>query len=296
MAMASVSGERQRPAPAPSAAKYWSSTTASELDRQERREATTHSVSRALQMLQTGTVLTDAIVTEAVKALADAAQSGAFDGAAGKLLGSQNCIQVLVAVLGAGLAQDKTASKAQEYAASALAAVAFRGGDAQLACFAEGAIPVLVGLLRGGDDSSGAASAARAICAICSGLPEAQEELMKRGGVLPLITMLSVRRALPASQEAVRALASLAPAHAGGAVKHWIRWCQGRDLKPLREAVTDASPHDAHTFSFKPDGTPGTTTKGEEASLHSLWLYLPRGGGEPKHGRLTLSELLLSSL
>ena len=90
---------------------------------------------------------------------------------------------------------------------------------------------------------------------------------MKHGGVFPLITMLSVRRALPASQEAVRALASLAPAHAGGAVKHWIRWCQGRDLKPLREAVTDASPHDAHTFSFKPDGTPGTTTKGEEASL-----------------------------
>lgn len=273
--MASV--RKQPPEPSPSAAKYWASTS-SEL---ERREANTHSVLAAIHTLQTGTVLTDGIVTDAVKTLANAAQSSEFDGAAGKLLCSQNCLQVLVAVLGAGLAQDKTASNAQEYAASAVAAVAFSGRDAQLACFAEGAIPVLVGLLRGGDDSTGAARATRAICAICSGLPEAQEELMKRGGILPLITMLSVRRALPASQEAARALACLAPAHAGGAVKHWIRWCQGLGLAPLRAAVADASPHDAHTFSFKPDGTPGTTTKGEEASLYLLWLYLPRGGGEP---------------
>ena len=197
-------------------------------------------------MLQTGTVLTDAIVTEAVKALADAAQSGAFDGAAGKLLGSQNCIQVLVAVLGAGLAQDKSASKAQEYAASALAAVAFRGGDAQLACYAEGAIPVLVGLLRGGDDSSGAASAARAICAICSGLPEAQEELMKRGGVLPLITMLSVRRALPASRRrcARHSLARRTPA----AQSHWIRWCQGATSAAAR-GHGRSPPHDCFSFN-----------------------------------------------
>ena len=245
MAMASVSGEKQLPAPpAPSAAKLCllckTSTPCHCVDCLERREFNTHSVLAAIHTLHTGRVLTDGIVTDAVKTLADAAQSGEFDGAAGKLLGSPNCLQVLVAVLGAGLAQDKSASNAQAYAASTLAAVAFSGRDAQLACFAQGAIPALVGLLRGGDDSTGAASAARAICAICSGLPEAQEELMKHGGVLPLITMLSVRRALPAAQEAARALACLAPAHAGGAVKHWIRWCQGRGLAPLRAAIDEA--------------------------------------------------------
>lgn len=233
----------------------------------KRREANTHSILAAIHTLHTGTVLTDEVVTAAVRTLADAAQSGEFDGAAGKLLGSPNCLRVLVAVLGAGLAYDKMASNAQSYAATTLAAVARSGLDAQLACFTEGALPPLVGLLRGGDDSDGAAIAARAICAICSGLPEAQEELMQRGGVVPLTTMLSGRRALPAAQEAARALACLAPVRASGAVKHWIRWCQGRGFAPLRIAVADASGHDAHSFSFKPDGTPGTTTKGEEASL-----------------------------